>query len=270
MYVLPESLTYQERQMSALEQDAAELDGLSLTSAVYSTNSAASASAIVAIVMPSLAAFHFYQCIYTTRDDLTKDPKVSPSSWKKYGFLRVSVDGIMTPAPEKIASRSELEARTTMAVERIPELNVSTSPSELVGGGQQVVVRGLLYLPVVGGFVIEAPTMIRPNSPTVASGTVIAGASTSGNGSTIRINVLHHPVVDDLCSLGVIPPSSDSAGEGRGNAEEHTILVCSQPGTHSRTDGSVCRAYHVAVESRFIGEVKGTVGVAYESRIRQV
>jgi hypothetical protein len=94
--------------------------------------------------------------------------------------------------------------------------------------------------------------MFHPTTPGVLS---------SSAHSIVRIYVLQHPVVDDLCAMGVVPPTESGGAP---------VLFCDMAGTHTGPDESINVTYHLAVESSYIGEVAGTVGKAYDARIARV
>jgi hypothetical protein len=258
MYILPDTYPYQERALSPVEQDAAEVDHLSLAAAAAVTGSMKLASSkpepVVAMVMPSIAAFYEHAQIQTTRSDLDANPKHKPSAWKAFEHIQLSVDRVLSPPRKRTqktaaetATAQEPSAQAAIAAMRMPELNVCTRHK-----GNDVLIRGVLHLPVLGGYVIEAPTMFHPTTPGVLS---------SSAHSIVRIYVLQHPVVDDLCAMGVVPPTESGGAP---------VLFCDMAGTHTGPDGSINVTYHLAVESSYISEVAGTVGKAFDARIARV
>jgi hypothetical protein len=286
MYILPSSVTYQDRKMTDTELDAGELDQLSLSSAHAAEGAAAVTSTprpprdwLVALVVPSPAAFARYPQICTTRDCVAKDPTVTAADWAKHSTTRIGEDGLLactspTTVAASVGSRHSVAsdngskrgslkvkdmAMLENAADRIPELHVTTRQD-----GRAFYMRGVLYLPITGGYVIEAPR-VSPTLADAADSAITTSRSqkeSAARASAVaRIHVLQHPVVDDLYALGAVATSDFG---------DAPILVCEQPGTHTKADGTVCVAYHVAVESKFIQEVEGTVGSAFDTRIRKV
>ena len=265
--------------MNETAANTTEADHLAVAATTTTTTPTGSASqpssvkslqdvVVVAIAMPSLPAFFYYPHIHTTRKDLQPTTVHPPSQWKKFNRIQVDRDGILVPAEERFPSHhhhgvSERRLQHMIqAAERIPELNVT--PYRV---GKVMHVRGVLHLPVLDGYVVEAPTMCCAlHKPTTSSltntqSTDEGDSSTSHIAPTVRINLLTHAVVDDLMAMGVVSSGAE---------DDPPIIICPQPATHTRLDGSSCVTYHVAVQSQYIREVADIVGETCEFRVRKV
>lgn len=264
LFVLPDSFPYRQRALSDQDLDAAELDRMHLkaTGELEVSPDRFGEDDVLTAVVPSAAAFYHFPHVCTTRRDLARSSKVTPAMWNKYNhiilrdsgtllFSQPGSLGTMFGGWGKVLAPSRTSAGAVHALGGLSELRVETRQL-----GVKAFVRGTITLTPTGGYAVEAPKAYNDfNGSELDSASVANGHSAFGEGAArqrVHINVLLHPIVNDLVAMGVVrsvpgvPP-----------------ILLSDPGSRANF-------YNVLVQTNYVSEVEGRVGASYESRIVQV
>lgn len=265
LFVLPDSFPYRQRSLSDQDLDAAELDRMHLkaTGELEVSPDQFGEEDVLTAVVPSAAAFYHHPHMSTTRRDLARSSKVTPAMWNKFNHIILRDSGTLSFSQPgslgtmfggwgKVLGPARTSAGAVLAPGGLSELRVETRQL-----GVKAFVRASITLTPTGGYAVEAPKAYNDfHGSELDSASVVNGHNGPiGEGTArprVRINVLLHPIVDDLVAMGVV---SSVPGV--------LPILLSDPGSRASF-------YNVLVQSNYISEVEGRVGASYESRIIQV
>lgn len=280
LFVLPDNFPYQQRQLSDTDVDTAELDRMQLKATGELTVSEHSAEdLLITAIIPSAAWFYFSSPrLATTRKHLAKPDSVVTSTWSRYNHIILKDSGILAVSQangsllagcsKKLPDRpvrAMLDVTTRQRL--LSELRVEAQKE-----GVKSYVRGSITLTPTGGYAVVAPKVClvlddlkHTTDGGSSDGITTVEAAIATHALTIapfdgepprprvRINVLVHPIVDDLVAMGVVRTSPDAPPP----------ILLSPPGSHKDQ-------YDVLVQTNYISEVEGRVGTSYETRVEQV
>ncbi len=283
LFVLPVDFPYKQRVLSDSDIDTAELDRMQLkaTGELKVNEDTLGEEVLITAIIPSAPWFYFSSPrVATYRKHLTKPDSVVTSVWSRYNHIILKDSGILAVSQ---ANNSLLAGCSKKMPERPVrvKLDVSTRQrllSELrveeQKQGVKSYVRGSITLTPTGGYAVVAPKVylalddLNLRHTTDGTHSEFDGASSVAGSEGVRssartttgtarplvhINVLVHPIVDDLVAMGVVQASSDAPPP----------VLLSPPGGHKD-------CYDVLVQTNYISEVQGRVGTSFETRVEQV
>ena len=281
LFVLPDNFPYKQRVLSESDMDTIELDRMQLkaTGELKVKEETMGEELLITAIIPSAAWFYFSSPrVVTYRKHLTKPDSVVTSVWSRYNHIILKDSGILAVSQ---ANNSLLAGCSKKMPERPVRVRLDVSTRQRLLSelrveeqkqGVKSYVRGSITLTPTGGYAVVAPKVCLAlddlKHATDGTRSEIDGTSSVGDfdgvGSSTRtaagaarpcvhINVLVHPIVDDLVAMGVVQASPDAPPP----------VLLSPPGGYKD-------CYDVLVQTNYISEVQGRVGTSYETRVEQV